>query len=52
MSEVKIKVKCIACGFTKDVGSEEGRKLTKEKSMPTCDKCFSPMIAQSAKVKK
>lgn len=42
---IKIKVKCICCGFVKEVGKEQ-------KDMPMCDKCFSPMIAIEAKVKK
>lgn len=40
---LKIKVKCVCCGFTKQVGEEQ-------KEMPMCDKCFSPMVATKAKV--
>jgi len=36
---IKIKVKCVCCDFTKEVGEEQ-------REMPMCDKCFSPMIAE------
>ena len=42
--QLKIKVKCVLCGYEKEVGKEQ-------KEMPMCDKCFSPMIAKEAKVK-
>ena len=51
MNEGKIKVKCVCCGFKKEIGKEEGTKLTREKDMPTCDKCFSPMIVEKATIK-
>ena len=40
---LKIKVKCVGCGYTKEVGEEQ-------REMPMCDKCFSPMIAEEVKV--
>lgn len=41
--KLKIKVKCVCCDFKKEIGEEQ-------KEMPMCDKCFSPMIAVSAKI--
>ena len=41
--EIKIKVKCVDCGNKKEVGKEQTE-------MPMCDKCGSPMIAESAEV--
>lgn len=41
---LKIKVKCVCCGYKKEVGKEQ-------REMPMCDKCFSPMIAQKAEIK-
>ena len=38
---MKIKVKCVGCGFIKEVGEEQ-------REMPMCEKCGSPMIAQEA----
>ena len=34
---MKIKVKCVVCGYEKEVGEEQ-------KEMPMCDKCCCPMI--------
>ncbi len=36
---LKIKVKCVCCGYKKEVGEEQ-------REMPMCDKCFSPMIVE------
>ncbi len=36
---LKIKVKCVYCGYTKEVGEEQ-------REMPMCDICFSPMIVE------
>jgi len=36
---MKIKVKCVCCGYEKEVGEEQTE-------MPMCDKCFSPMIVK------
>lgn len=40
---LKIKVKCVQCGDTKEVGQEQ-------KDLPMCDKCTMPMLAESAEV--
>ena len=40
---IKITVKCVYCGFTKEVGNEQ-------KDMPMCDKCFSPMTAEKVNI--
>ncbi len=37
--KITIRVKCVGCGFKKDTSSSE---------MPMCDKCFNPMIPESA----
>ncbi len=42
---IKIKVKCVICGYTKEVGEEQ-------KEQPVCDKCYGPMIPEKAEVKK
>jgi len=44
MEEIKIQVKCVCCGFIKEVGKEQKEQLM-------CPKCFSPMIAQKATIK-
>ena len=41
MSELKLKVKCVCCGYTKEV--DETQRTT-----PLCDICGSPMMAVSA----
>lgn len=43
--DIKITVKCIGCGFKKEVGKEQ-------KDMPMCDKCFMPMVAEKAELKR
>ena len=35
-----VKVKCVGCGATKEVGPQS--------DTPMCDKCFAPMVAVSA----
>ena len=45
MKEIKIEIKCIACGFKKTVGKEQTEQ-------PMCDKCYMPMIAQKATISK
>jgi len=54
---IKIKVKCVCCGATKELLFDSFRNVTaktiqdKLKESPMCDKCFSPMIAEKVKVK-
>ena len=40
-----LKVKCVCCGYEKEVGKEQ-------QEMPMCDKCFSPMIVKESKLKR
>ena len=40
--EIKVKVKCVSCDFKKEIGGEQTE-------YPMCDKCFSPMVIESAK---
>jgi len=40
---MKIKVKCVGCGNTKEVGEEQTEQ-------PMCDRCGNPMIAVEAKI--
>ena len=42
MPEVKLRVRCVLCKSTKDIGPTP--------EMPFCDKCYGPMIAESATV--
>lgn len=41
--EAKVKVKCIGCGATKEVGPQS--------DVVMCDKCMNPMVAVSATAK-
>ena len=41
---LKITVKCVQCGYKKEVGEEQ-------RDIPMCDKCFNPMIAEKAEIK-
>ena len=43
MREVKITVKCVGCGYKKEVGEEQ-------KDIPICEKCFMPMIVEKVEV--
>lgn len=46
---MKIKVRCVGCGATRNVDDEESAKLTKDKDVPMCKACYMPMVAVSAK---
>lgn len=43
-AELKIKVKCTGCNYTKTVGPEQT-------TQPFCDKCHCVMIAEEASAK-
>ena len=40
---MKIIAKCVGCGHKEDAGKHFGEE------QPMCPKCFSPMIAETAK---
>lgn len=43
MGKISVIVKCVSCGYKKSYTGKE---------MPICEKCFSPMVAIKAEVKK
>ncbi len=43
-----VTAKCIGCGATKEIGPGE----VKGNEVPTCDKCYLPMVADKATIKK
>lgn len=45
IEEVKLKIKCVVCGFSKEVGKEQTEQ-------PVCEKCLSPMILEKVVLQK
>lgn len=48
---MKITVRCVGCGATKDVDDEESKQLSENKDIPMCVICCMPMVAVSARGK-
>ena len=42
---VTVIVKCVGCGIKKEIKPDE---ISKD-DVPMCEKCFMPMVAESAK---
>jgi hypothetical protein len=43
---------CIGCKSRKDIDEAESDRLSKTHSVPMCDDCGMPMVAQSAQHKR
>ena len=48
---MKITVRCVGCGATREVGDKESTRLSKDKDVPLCKTCYMPMVAVSARGK-
>lgn len=48
MSKTVVIAKCVVCGYKREIGPGEVEK----DDLPMCPKCYSPMIAERAEIKK
>jgi len=48
MKKITVIAKCVNCGATKEISANE----IKIGEVPMCDKCYMPMVAEKAKIKK
>ena len=45
--EVRIKVQCVGCKATRDVGATESARLSRDRDLPICAECSMPMVPMS-----
>jgi len=48
MSKAVVVAKCVSCGHKKEIGAGE----VGSSDVPTCPKCYMPMVADKAVIKK
>lgn len=47
---VTITARCVACKATRPISLDESKALSYAKAVPMCDRCGSPMVADSVEV--